>query len=237
VDEERGKERRAAVETALERLKEEKETLDLVTVSGKYNLGLKKVVQRLGRYVTEAREAEEQEVERDEPVQSSADAATSRSLPEPASPAESAFDPLNPDVKVSPEGIPLNPSPLPNEILSPPRADLSLETLARLHKLAAIAPPESGSEEETRLLDGLSHLVGLMDQVKSVQLDSHRDNVEANDKLDKEAIRGLLTRGTRAVPEDVFDGEDRERTARAEVSGETVVGKDLLDWTYPRRSF
>ena len=237
VDEERGKERRAAVETALERLKEEKETLDLVTVSGKYNLGLKKVVQRLGRYVTEAREAEEQEDERDEQVQSSADAATPKSLPEPASPAESAFDPLNPDVEVSLEGIPLNPSPLPNEILSPPRADLSSETLSRLHKLAAIAPPESGSEEETRLLDGLSHLVGLMDQVKSVQLDSHRDNVEANDKLDKEAIRGLLTRGTRAVPEDVFDGVDRERTAREEVSGETVVGKDLLDWTYPRRSF
>ena len=237
VDKDVGKEKRAAVESVLNRLKDGEESLDLVTVSGKYNLGLKKVVQRLGRYVTEAREAEELY---DDPADDvKADLTKTRSSLEEDASSEPRFDPLNPGVEVSAEGIPLEPSALSSDILSPPRADLSGETLARLHKLAAIAPPERGSTEETELLEGLSHLVGLMDQVKSVELDGTGKSAVEEDGDDKQAIRSLLTRGTWAVPEDVFDGHRKEEPV---VTGKglednTVVGKDLLEWTHPRRTF
>lgn len=236
VDEDLGKERRTAVERVCRELREKEESLDLVTVSGKYNLGLKKVVQRLGRYVTEARAAEDSADDVDhngeaDPSSRSTETVTNSTAP--------TFDPLNPDVEVSPEGIPLYASPLPSAILSPPRADISLENLARLHKLAAIAPPERGSEEEKDLMDGLSHLVGLMDQVKSVELDTDGDVEGTGEDGGKKAIRRLLTRGTWAVPEDVFDGHqgNEQKGDKRGVEDETVVGKDLLGWTNPRRTF
>ena len=227
VDEEQGRSKRQAVEEALEGLKQKDETLELVTVSGKYNLGLKKVVQRLGQFVVQAREAEERETD-DIPIKT--DRRAPHELKSQNELSENTFDPLNPGVRVSVDGLPLDPSPLPVELLTPPRAEITPEILSRLHRLAAITHPEAGSEEEAKLLKGLSHLIGLMDQVKSVELDGPAD--------DKESIRRLLTAGTWAVPEGVFGGEPpREADVIDRDSDDSVTGKDLLKWTNPRKEF
>ena len=231
VDEEQGRLKRGAVEEALEGLKDKDETLELVTVSGKYNLGLKKVVQRLGTFVVEAREAGEREQQEDEALPMKIDRRAARQFPVESEVSENTFDPLNPGVRVSVDGLPLDPSSLPIELLTPPRAEITPETLSRLHRLAAITPPEAGSEEETKLLQGLSHLIGLMDQVKSVELDGAAD--------DKESIRRLLTEGTWAVPEGVFDGESKREAdgMDRDSDDDSVVGKDLLKWTNPRKEY
>jgi hypothetical protein len=85
------------------------------------------------------------------------------------------------------------------------------------------------------MLRGLEGLLGLMDQVKSVELDHELVRGEGIDdgQQRKEAIRRLLASGSYADPEDVFDGSriDEELATEDERPGqETIVGKDLLAW-------
>lgn len=148
----------------------------------------------------------------------------------------SAFDPLNPQVETDEFGLPLSPIPLPADILNPPPTRITSAQLQRLHKLAAIAPPPVGSQDEVEMLRGLEGLLGLMDQVKKVELDHElvRGTEESDDgQQRKEAIRRLLASGSYADPNDVFDGSriDEELPMEDEIPGhEAVVGKDLLAW-------
>lgn len=208
IDGEAGKVKQSAV---LDAVKEIGSDMDVVTISGKYNLGMGKVVQRLSSYVEDARaasdaEAVEAEATADEEISSG------------------PRDPLNPGVPTTPLGLPLIPTTLPDSIINPPKATVDLETLARLHSLSAIAPPPAGSEEEAELLDGLSELIGLMDQVKSVELDMQPGQSE------KEAIRQLLTSSTWANEEEVFDHFEKGGARASDREDDTVAGTDLLKW-------
>ena len=79
-------------------------------------------------------------------------------------------DPLNPQITLDPDTqLPL--TPLPPPIPHIPRStSITSSSLARLHRLAALNPPERDSPEEAALIDDLNDLVGLMDLVKSVTL-------------------------------------------------------------------
>lgn len=156
----------------------------------------------------------------------------------------SAFDPLNPQIDTDEFGLPLEPIRLPTAIFNPPPTKITSAHLQRLHKMAAIAPPVAGSEEELEMLRDLEGLLGLMNQVKGVKLDD--ELVERSADLNsgevdeehmkvkrKEAIRRLLVSGNYADPSDIFDGSriDEAPLAQDEVPGhKPVVGKDLLAW-------
>ncbi|GHJ88223.1 hypothetical protein NliqN6_4625 [Naganishia liquefaciens] len=153
------------------------------------------------------------------------------------------FDPLNPQIDTDELGLPLEPISLPPEIFNPPPTRISSAQLQRLHRMASIAPPTAGSEEELEMLRDLEGLLGLMDQVKSVKLDadlvectpgSERKADEAYMKVKrKDAIRKLLISGNYADPSDIFDGSriDEAPLAQDDVPGhEPVIGKGLLAW-------
>jgi Asp-tRNA(Asn)/Glu-tRNA(Gln) amidotransferase C subunit len=146
------------------------------------------------------------------------------------------LDPLNPKIETDDLALPLEPIPLPTEIFHPPPTRITSAQLQRLHKLAAIAPPAVGSKDEVEMLQGLEGLLGLMDQVKNVELDNELvpDAQDSNGPhLRKEAIRKLLASGNYADPNDIFDGSriEEDPPAQDELPGhEAVVGKDLLAW-------
>jgi GTP-binding protein len=222
VDEETGRERKRAVLQAIADLPPD-EQLEVVTVSGKYNLGLKRVVQKLAGYVIRARE--EQKEESDALALAAPSVAKKASIP---SERETILkvDPLNLKIGTSEHGLPLEPASLSQSILDPPTAEMSVETLRRMYKLAAISPPQEGSDEESQMLQGVSRLVGLMDQVKSVELEGGND---------KKAIRRLLTTGTMEDEGDVFDAIDMADPEVQNSVNDSVSGTHLLKWTNPRR--
>lgn len=133
---------------------------------------------------------------------------------------------------------------MPPEIFNPPPTRITSAHLQRLYKMAAIAPPAVGSEEELEMLRDLEGLLGLMDQVKKVKLDaelveyaSNPNRTEADEAQmkakRKEAIRKLLVSGNYADPTDLFDGSriDEAPLPRDDLPGhEPVVGKGLLAW-------
>ncbi|WVN86421.1 uncharacterized protein L203_101585 [Cryptococcus depauperatus CBS 7841] len=98
---------------------------------------------------------------------------------------------------------------------------ISRQTLERLHKLSALAPPPPDSLEEKQLIKELSELIGLMDLVKQVE-------------LPQEAIPGLLGEGIGAVRV----GEAKQEmkgTAGDEATWQGEKhGKDLLEWSPTR---
>ncbi|KAJ9106113.1 hypothetical protein QFC21_001255 [Naganishia friedmannii] len=154
-----------------------------------------------------------------------------------------AFDPLNPQIATDELGLPLQPTVLPAEIFNPPPTRITSAELQRLHRMAAIAPPLPGSQEEDEMLRGLEGLLGLMDQVKKVELDMdvgiRERGVEAEEMQEerkamrKFAIRKLLVAGNYADPSDILDGsridEEMPRQDDRESQG-TVKGKELLAW-------
>jgi Asp-tRNA(Asn)/Glu-tRNA(Gln) amidotransferase C subunit len=163
---------------------------------------------------------------------------------EPSATTHTAFDPLNPQIETDEFGLPLQPLTLPAEIFNPPPTRITSAHLQRLHKMAAIAPPAAGSEEETEMLRDLEGLLGLMDQVKRVKLDDklvERAAGSAGGEVDeeqmkvnrKEAIRKLLVSGNYADPSVIFDGSriDEAPLALDDIPGhQPVVGKGLLAW-------
>jgi hypothetical protein len=154
-----------------------------------------------------------------------------------------AFDPLKPQIATDEVGLPLQPTVLPVEIFNPPPTRITSAELQRLHRMAAIAPPVPGSQEEDEMLRGLEGLLGLMDQVKKVKLDmdlgsnegpSETEEMQEQRKImRKSAIRKLLVTGNYADPSDILDGsrieEDTPQQESSEDSG-TVKGKELLAW-------
>ncbi|KAJ9098808.1 hypothetical protein QFC19_006285 [Naganishia cerealis] len=153
------------------------------------------------------------------------------------------FDPLDPQILTDEVGLPLHPTVLPAEILSPPPTRITSPELQRLHKMAAIAPPVPGSREEEDMLRDLEGLLGLMDQVKKVEFDIDAgvnekgfetgDMDEERKMLRKNAIRSLLVAGNYADPSEILDGSriDEELPEQNDGQGhETVRGKDLLEW-------
>ncbi|KAJ9124079.1 hypothetical protein QFC22_000874 [Naganishia vaughanmartiniae] len=153
------------------------------------------------------------------------------------------LDPLNPQIATDEVGLPLHPTVLPAEIFNPPPTRITSAELQRLYRLAAIAPPVPGSQEEDEMLRGLEGLLGLMDQVKKVQLnldlgssEEVSESEEAQEErkaLRKSAIRRLLVAGNYADPSEILDGSriEEEVPQQDEKQGnETVKGKDLLAW-------
>ncbi|ORX37151.1 hypothetical protein BD324DRAFT_428879 [Kockovaella imperatae] len=98
---------------------------------------------------------------------------------------------------------------------------LSRDQLLRLHKLSALNAPPEGSEEEAKLLDGLGELIGLMELVKSVELEGD--------------VGELLAEG---VGEVVIDGSEPPKpTDSSEVASQPAPslskpksGRELLGW-------
>jgi hypothetical protein len=138
---------------------------------------------------------------------------------------KSTHNPLKPTVETDELGLPVTPAPLP--IPDIPRANLSRETLVKLHRLSALKPPEEGSPEEMQLKAELGELLGLMDIVKNVEMPQGEVN-----------LRQLLTEG---VSEVVIDEKVAEvgaglQQARMEEKLEhrEKHGKELLDWATRR---
>ncbi|KAK4685311.1 hypothetical protein P7C73_g4840, partial [Tremellales sp. Uapishka_1] len=100
--------------------------------------------------------------------------------------------------------------------------------LQKLHRLSALNPPEIGSKEEAVLMEELNELIGLMDQVKAVEL-------PAGDR--QEMIRDLLGVG---VGEIVIDGSHESQKVgelRGQGRGmekETKNGRELLEYATRR---
>ena len=102
---------------------------------------------------------------------------------------------------ITPLQLPLirSAQPLP----PPPKVRLTSAELARLHRLCALNPPEAGSSTEEMLIDELGSLLGLMEQVKAVDMDLPQGREE------REAfIRDLLTDG---IGEVVVDAGEKRR--------------------------
>jgi hypothetical protein len=78
--------------------------------------------------------------------------------------------------------------------------------LYRLHRLSALNPPPSGSEEEKEMLAELDTLVGLMDLVQAVEMELGLD------------VSGLLAEG---VGEMVIDGSHEMARTRTDMEAET----------------
>lgn len=228
VDEAQGRERIEAVKKILN-TELKGDGLELMTISGKYNLGLKKVVQKLSTFVAEAREVQAQQEAEAESAAQFAEEQNQVAAIEAAD--VQPMDPLRPNVPTSPHGLPLEPSLPPRDILYPPAFHVTSDMLTRLHRLSAMTPPERGSEEETRLKKGLSHLIGLMDQVKDVTL----DGVEPDGSNREEAIRRLLTEGSWVGEGQLFDApvleaEQGQREEEEDAGDDRVVGKELMKW-------
>lgn len=120
---------------------------------------------------------------------------------ETSSSSPSSQNPLQPNVEVDDLGLPLNPPALPEHILDPPPAAITVDELRKLHRMAALIPPTPGSPEEAELLADLSKLVGLMDRVKTIELKSNPGG-----KTD--AIRRLLSQAAWSDSTQVIDGSD-----------------------------
>lgn len=126
-------------------------------------------------------------------------------------------DPLRPDVEVDELGLPIKHevSASTNRYYNPDPVSLNRAQLVKLHKLSALTPPEEGSAEETKLLQELGHLIGLMDVVKDV-------NLPQNPKDLSELLKSF------GQSEQVFDGTNM---AREKPSGdEGLQGRDLLQY-------
>lgn len=101
---------------------------------------------------------------------------------------------------ITPLRLPLvhSAQPLP----APPKVRLTSAELARLHRLCALNPPEAGSTAEEALIEDLGSLLGLMEQVKAVDMELPEG------KEEREAfIRDLLTDGIGEIVVDA--GEKR----------------------------
>lgn len=122
-------------------------------------------------------------------------------------------NPLRPSVPTNDLGLPLDPQPI---ALPTTSETIKFTDLARLHRLSALIPPESNSQEETDLLRGLNELVGLMEVVKAVELPQG-----------SEAMGELLTQG---VGEVIID----EHTVQERDEGK-VGGRELLGWATSRK--
>lgn len=122
-----------------------------------------------------------------------------------------ADDNLNPSVPTTPLGLPVE--PLPNPIPTIPPTQLDRTTLHKLCTLAALDPPAEGSEAETKLLSELGELVGLMDLVGTVELESD--------------VSSLLSQG---VGEYVL-GQERDRES---IPDGKENGRQLLEYATRR---
>lgn len=134
---------------------------------------------------------------------------SARSKAEPDS-GSTSFDPLRPSVPTDVLGLPLSPLPLSPALLSPPRATLDDATLLKLHRLSALVAPPAGSEAESRVRRQVESLVGLMDQVKAVDLGFGPGEGEQA----KKRIREELVAGYWVDPGEVFDAADAELAVR-----------------------
>ncbi|GFZ50604.1 hypothetical protein JCM24511_08362 [Saitozyma sp. JCM 24511] len=106
-------------------------------------------------------------------------------------------DPLSVSVPLDANSLPVEPLPL--AIPRIPAATITPEALQRLHRLSALNPPPSGSQEEKEVLAELGTLVGLMDLVQAVEMEVGLD------------VGGLLADG---VGEVVIDGSHEMGRAR-----------------------
>ncbi|WVW84999.1 hypothetical protein I302_107035 [Kwoniella bestiolae CBS 10118] len=107
---------------------------------------------------------------------------------------------------------------------------ISRSTLHRLHRLSALNPPSSNSTEETQLIEELSDLIALMDEVKGVELPS---SVEERAELLNQGVFQEVV-----VSQDSLDELDRARgqaQAQSEKNEEQEKGgRKLLGWSTNR---
>jgi Asp-tRNA(Asn)/Glu-tRNA(Gln) amidotransferase C subunit len=131
--------------------------------------------------------------------------------------SSTTFNPLRPDVKVDELGLPVDPqvSPSTARYYNPSPVDLTREQLHKLHKLSALKPPQEGSPEETKLMEELGGLIGLMDVVKEVSLPQDPKELA-------ELLKGF------GQSEQVFDGTNMTREKPTSTS--MLKGRELLKY-------
>lgn len=141
-----------------------------------------------------------------------------------------------PPVETDDCGIPLKPTWSVHDLLSSyPKPTLSSETLARLHRLSALAPPEEGTPEHAKLTRELEDLIKLVEAVKLVDCSElksgEKDQGEKHEGKDIPDGRilpkgiGINLRGDRVV-EEVKDGRELLKHAVRTQGGFYVVDVD-----------
>ncbi|KXN87944.1 hypothetical protein AN958_07954 [Leucoagaricus sp. SymC.cos] len=131
-------------------------------------------------------------------------------------------------------GIPLQPSWSVTELLSSyPKPTISSQTLNRLHELAALVPPIEGIPEHTKLQEGISELVRLVEAVKLVNAHdvtiSARWGIEDADKRNVEMFPKDIPEGQTllkhaARTQDGFYLVDADRKRKQSQGGHTSLG-------------
>ncbi|KAK6907743.1 hypothetical protein L486_05664 [Kwoniella mangroviensis CBS 10435] len=106
---------------------------------------------------------------------------------------------------------------------------ISRETLHRLHRLSALNPPPPDSSEEGELIDELSELISLMDEVKQMELPH---SLEERADLLNQGVFGEVT-----ISQESLDRLDKIRqlgNGQVEDKARERSGKQLLDWSTNR---
>lgn len=128
-----------------------------------------------------------------------------------------------------------------NTPIPTPAQPITAADLPRLHRLSALNPPLSGSQDEVRLLDGLNELVSLMEGVRQVELPEFSSKEERD-----EWVRELLSEGIQEVVIGEFEDGPVDKEARSEVAEQehykdvtheeqtAKSGRDLLEYATRR---
>ncbi|WWC88388.1 uncharacterized protein L201_003299 [Kwoniella dendrophila CBS 6074] len=109
---------------------------------------------------------------------------------------------------------------------SPTNTVISRTELHKLHRLSALNPPEVNSLEEKELIEELSELIDLMNQVKGVNLPS---SLEERSKLLSKGINEVI------LNENTINGISNKAQTHRDIRGDNEVieksGKELLSWS------
>jgi hypothetical protein len=127
--------------------------------------------------------------------------------------------------------------------------------LHRLHRLSALNPPASGSEEEKEMLAELGTLVGLMDLVQAVEMepgldvgglladgvgemviDGSHEMARARTRMKAEAEATTSTSTSTSIEEDIVAllGERRETHSAGDPEHRSKSGRELLEYATRR---
>ncbi|ESK88026.1 hypothetical protein Moror_10797 [Moniliophthora roreri MCA 2997] len=121
----------------------------------------------------------------------------------------SSYSKTTPKFEVDAYGIPAMPTWSVNDLLaSYPKPTLSSSTLTKLHDLAALSPPEEGSQEHKRLKGELEELIRLVEAVKLVDT-SDVQYEHWGPEMDIEAINEFALEEEEKVGRDLLEYAER----------------------------